>query len=120
MSQTSALKEMVRVLFTRIRLLARVLARARVMARIKWIRLIYLFLNIGKTRNLSLKKQQISLVFLHSLRIVISFHRYIAGKTYSFPKAWPMYNKIKANMGLNCLLCLVNNFYTHLATKHAS
>ena len=61
-SQTSALKE-VRVLFTRIRLLARVLACARVMARIKWIRLIYLFLNIGKTRNLSLKKQQISLVF---------------------------------------------------------
>ena len=52
-------------------------------------------------------------VFLHSLRIVISFHRYIAGKTYSFPKAWPMYNKIKANMGwiVSCVLSII---FTHI------
>ena len=57
-----------------------------------------------------LKKQQISLIFWHSLPILISLHEYFAGKI-----------KVKkAKVELNCDLCVVNNFYTHLATKHAS
>lgn len=31
-----------------------------------------------------------------------------------------MYNKVKANVGLNYHSCAVNNFDTHLAIKHAS
>ena len=57
-----------------------------------------------------IKKQQISLIFWHSLPILISLHEYFAGKI-----------KVKkAKVELNCDLCVVNNFYTHLATKHAS
>ena len=33
---------------------------------------------------------------------------------------WPVNNKVKANIGLNCHLCAVNSFYTHLVTKNAS
>ena len=36
-----------------------------------------------------------------------------------FLKAWPMYNKVKANIELNCHVCAVNDFYRHWATKHA-
>ena len=70
---------------------------------------IYLLLSICRTRNLSPQKEQISPIFWHSL----------PSKTNIFLKAWSMY-KVKANIGLNCHLCVVNNFYTHLATKHAS
>ena len=70
---------------------------------------IYLLLSICITRNLSPQKEQISPIFWHSL----------PSKTCIFLKAWSMY-KVKANIGLNCHLCVVNNFYTHLATKHAS
>ena len=64
------------------------------------------------------KKQQVSPIFWYSLPIFISLHGYFAGKTYTFLKAWHMYNSVKANIGLNCHLCVVNNFYTHVATKH--
>ena len=81
---------------------------------------IYFQLSIGITRNLSPKNSKYSPFFWHSLPIFISLHRYFTGKTYIFLKAWPMYDKVKTNIGLNCQLCVVNNFYTHLATKHAS
>ena len=64
------------------------------------------------------KKEQISLICWHSMSIFMSLYECFSGKTY-FLKAWPIYNKLKANIGLNCHMCVVNNFYTHLATKHA-
>ena len=49
---------------------------------------IYLLLNIGITRNLSPKTQQMSPIFWYSLPIFISLHGYFAGKTCIFLKAW--------------------------------
>ena len=78
---------------------------------------IYLLLRIDITRNLSLKNSKFPLFF--GILCQLSLANF-AGKTYIFLKAWPMYNKVKANIGLNCHLRVVSNFYTHLATKHAS
>ena len=74
---------------------------------------IYLRLTIDKKKKFVPKKQQIFPIFWHSLPIFISLHRYFAGKTYIFLKAWPMYNKVKTNIGLivNCVLSII---FTHI------
>ena len=66
-----------------------------------------------------LKKKKKTANIPHFFVFFANLHKYFAGKTYIFVNAWPMYNKVKTNIGLNCQLCVVNNFYTHLATKHA-
>ena len=78
---------------------------------------IYLLLHISITINLSLKKQQISPIFWYSLPIFISLHGYFAGKTYIFLKAWPVYKKVKANIGLNCH-CVLSIIFTHIWSQN--
>ena len=76
---------------------------------------IYLLLRIGITRNLSLKNSKFPLFF----GILCQFSSVYMDILLVKP-LWPMYNKVKANIGLNYHLRVVNNFYTHLVTKHAS
>ena len=65
---------------------------------------IYLLLRIGITINLSTKKQHIFPLFWRSLSILFSLHGYFASKTY-FLMTWPVYNKVKANIGLSLVCC---------------
>ena len=74
---------------------------------------IYLLLSVGVTRNFSLQNSKFSLF----LTFFANFHKFAWIFCYIYLKAWPMYNKVIANIALNCYLRVVNNFYTHLATK---
>ena len=74
---------------------------------------------MGITRNLSPKNSKFPLFFGILCQFSSGCMDTLLVKLIFFLKAWPVYNKVKANTGFVLVqthLCIVNNFYTYLAT----